>query len=431
MNKFYGGANDHRQFIEEAGKLLKEDTDLVFVSLDISNFKYINDFYGTEAGDSVLIKLEDYYFKSFPKCLVVHCLGSDQYRGIYDITGYNREQVVKDLQDANIAFEQMLSEAYPMIYHHVYMGVCFREANSPIRDPRFYIDGSHMAKKICKNKLNINVNVYDDKKAKVILEDNHMQNEFMRACDDNRILLYLQPKVNVHTKEVVGAEALVRMKDSTGAIIPPGKFLPLLEKTGMVGKLDDLMIRKVFEYQRKRLDLGENCYPVSVNVSRIKFMDEGFYEYVISLQEEFQISSDLVAFEILESTFNNPLSEMTDTINMLRKAGFLVEVDDFGSGYSSLNQIAGLPADVIKMDRLFAISSLSTKKGRKIVESVIQMLKKVDYSIIFEGIETEEQLQLVTEYGCEVIQGYIFSKPIAEEDFVRLYGKNRMIQKEA
>ena len=142
---------------------------------------------------------------------------------------------------------------------------------------------------------------------------------------------------------------------------------------------------------------------------------------MLQLQDKYQIDASLIELEILETTFIDALDAMIDVINALREKGFKINVDDFGSGYSSLNQIANIPADIIKFDRVFASRSLKNDKGRQVIKSLIEMLKMVEYELVFEGVETEEELDTVVSYGCDVIQGFYFDRPLPANEFVNKY----------
>ena len=202
----------------------------------------------------------------------------------------------------------------------------------------------------------------------------------------------------------------------------PGRFVPVLEQIGLIDRLDKIMIEKVFAFQRQCLDTQKIVYPISVNVSKQEFTNLKFAENIFRLQKQYQIEPGLIEFELVESTFVNNLSSIIETISCLRKEGFLISVDDFGAGYSSLNQIANIPADTIKLDGIFARESLYTNKGRAVIKSLITMLKDVHYQVVFEGIENQEQLELAASYGCDTVQGFYYSPPVMAQEFVNKYG---------
>ena len=181
------------------------------------------------------------------------------------------------------------------------------------------------------------------------------------------------------------------------------------------------MLDKIFALQNECIRRGYKPVPVSVNISRQKFTSSDLFDYVIALQKKYDVDPSLVQLEILETTFIDALEAMVDVIEKLRRNGFRINVDDFGSGYSSLNQIASIPADIIKFDRVFASRSLKNDKGRKVIKSLIEMLRSVNYDLVFEGVETKEELDAVVSYGCDVIQGFYFDKPLPVSEFISKY----------
>lgn len=420
MENCYLGMTGHNVFNNKVKDIIhKNEHSVVLLALDISNFKYINDFYGMDEGDKVMQDIADYYFINEPLCLAAHGIGFDQFRGAYNVDGMTQEDVVSYITKKNEKFEAELSERYPLVYQHVYVGLYFYD--NPGLDVRMAVDRANLAKKSTKGRFDIHCCIYSEDNCNEYLEHMDMSNEFVHAYNENRIEIFLQPKISVSEGKAVGAEALVRMRNRDGELILPVKFVPVLEHTGMIEKLDDIMLDKTFAFQRECINNGIRPVPISVNISRQRFTSEGLFSYVMELQKKYDIDSSLVELEILETTFIDALDAMTDVINSLRKQGFRINVDDFGSGYSSLNQIANIPADVIKFDRVFASRSLKSNKGRQVIKSLIEMLKMVEYELVFEGVETKEELDTVVSYGCDVIQGFYFDKPLPAKEFIQKY----------
>ncbi len=404
------------EFIRKCERIVEEGgRKLAFITNDISNFKYVNDLYSMEEGDRLINEIAHFFYIDNPSCLAACRTGCDQFRGIFDITGLSEAEEIQRISNMNERFEGLMVEKYPNVYIHVYTGVYFLEEGET--DVRVAIDKAHVAKKLSKGKFNVKCQVYDPADFEMQTDQMAVVNQFVHACDNDGILVYLQPKFSVSRNRVVGAEALVRMVDEKGGIIPPGRFIPVLESTGMIGKLDEIMIEKTFQLQRRWLDEGHTAFPVSVNVSPITFSKEDFVDSVIVLQQKYDVPSELVELEVLESTVIDAEDSVFAAISTLRANGFKISVDDFGSGYSSLNQIAGIPADTIKLDRVFACKGLKSEKGKKVVKALIQMLHDIEYAVVFEGIETEEERDLAYSFGCDVIQGYFYSRPVPVEEF--------------
>jgi predicted signal transduction protein with EAL and GGDEF domain len=347
MGGCYLGMAGHDVFNNKVREIVNTNEHrVVLLALDISNFKYINDFYGMDEGDKVMQDIADFYFINEPLCLASHGIGFDQFRGAYKVDNMTDEDVVEYIARKNRIFEKELSERYPLVYQHVYVGLYFYD--DPSLDVRMAVDRANLAKKSTKGRFDIPCCVYSADNCNEYLEHMDMSNEFVRACEEERIEIFLQPKISVSHNCVAGAEALVRMKTRAGELISPARFVPVLEHTGMIGKLDDIMLDKTFAFQRQCIDKGIKPVPVSVNISRQRFTSEDLLKYMLRLQDKYQIDSSLIELEILETIFIDALDAMIDVINALRAKGFKINVDDFGSGYSSLNQIANIPADIIK-----------------------------------------------------------------------------------
>lgn len=421
MSDYYSIESGNNKFISRVQSLVETtDEPLVFLALDISNFKYINDFYGTNEGDKVMSDMERFFFRDEPLCLVGYGMGFDQFRGIYSMGNMSRDEVIGYIDQKCKEYEAKLSADYPLVYNHVYVGIYFYEDRTV--EVRKAIDRSNMAKKLIKGTFNVNCQVFTDINYTEHYNNMYMSNLFMRSVKNDRIVLYIQPKVSISQNCIVGGEALVRMIDDKGNMVMPGEFVPVLERIGLIDRLDRIMIEKVFMFQRSCIDEGKNTYTLSVNVSKQEFTNSKFVDNIFELQEKYRINPELIEFELVESTFVNNLSSIVKTIDLLRSRGFKISVDDFGSGYSSLNQIANIPADIIKLDGVFARESLRTHKGRAVIKSLITMLNEVDYKVVFEGIENAEQIKLVSSYGCDTVQGFYYSKPMEARLFIEKYG---------
>ena len=410
------GLLSSKDFHDTCEKYIKEGSKkLVLIASDVSNFKYINEFYGRDTGDEFIKTMADYFYKENPRCLAACRKGSDQFRGLYDLGNFSHDRELERIVDMNTAFEDMMNKKYPNVYIHVYTGVYFISDSSEDTDTA--LDRVHIAKKQAKGKFDVKFQVYNQNDMTTMLNNMRMSNMFIHACRQGRLLMYLQPKFSISKNKIVGAEALVRILDDHSNIIPPAQIIPVLESTGVIDTLDNIMIENVFELQRRWINEGREVFTISVNVSRQRFTKGDFTDMAIALQKKYNIPPFLIEFEIVESVFIENTDTIVNTTNQLRSYGFLVSVDDFGSGYSSLNQIANMPADTIKLDHIFASKSLCTDKGRILIRTLINLLHQIDYNVVFEGIETLEQKQLVESYGCDLIQGFYYSRPIPVSDF--------------
>ena len=269
--------------------------------------------------------------------------------------------------------------------------------------------------------------VTEDSEKRIIWFDEEMQkeqiwmrkveNDMERALANKEFQVYLQPKYSTKDEILSGAEALVRWIHPTEGFVPPNRFIPIFENNGFVIQLDDYMITEVARQQAKWISEGKKVVPISVNVSRVHFIREDLAEHICQLVDEFNVPHDVIELELTESAFFDDKGVLINTIEKLKAYGFSISMDDFGSGYSSLNSLRELTLDVVKLDAGFFRDEDESARGKIIVGDTISLAKKLDMKIVAEGIETKEQVDFLAEMGCDLIQGYYFAKPMPISEF--------------
>lgn len=418
------GLYDFNEFLSRAkAHIAKYNSNYAIIINDVSNFKYINKFYSKETGDVFIDDMAKYYLVGNPRSVCACRIDAEQFVTVLDLGDINPNNELKRIVWMNEEFEKVMNNRFPDIYIHVYTGVYFFRDNKI--DIREAFDKAKIAKTSIKGKLDIPFKVYDPEE--YIHKENEMEasNLFRKAHQDDRVIPFLQPQFSFKENRVVSAELLSRIIDEDGDIVEPKYYISTLEQTGIISTLDKLMTEKAFAILRRWLDEGRDLMPLSVNVARQEYVKPDFVKRMKDLQRMFNVPPEYIEFEILESSFLENSDLIYKTTKELRDFGFHVSVDDFGSGFSSLNQIATLPADTIKLDKKFASSSLKTEKGKIVVKSLVKMLKDIDYNVVFEGIETEEQYEFAKENNCDFIQGFIIDKPIPVSKFEEHYNKQR------
>lgn len=265
------------------------------------------------------------------------------------------------------------------------------------------------------------VGIYDANMEKKANNEQIVINEMQKALSEEQFIIYLQPKCNLKTGEAHGAEALVRWKHPERGILAPGVFIPVFEKNGFITKIDYFMWDNVCRLIRKWIDAGMKPMPVSVNMSRVSMYNPSVADLLEGLVNKYEITPSLVNVEITESAYMDNPNLMKDTLAKLKNAGFTVMMDDFGSGYSSLNTLKDFDVDVIKIDMKFLPRNDNKKKGEKILSSVVEMVEGLEMDSIIEGVETKEQKDYLEGIGCDYGQGYYFSRPIPVEDYEKKY----------
>ena len=238
------------------------------------------------------------------------------------------------------------------------------------------------------------------------------------ALRNNEFQVYLQPKYSPATGKLVGAEALVRWISLTTGVITPSHFIPIFERTGFVTQLDDYMISQVAKLQAEWTIQGKKMIPISVNVSRAHFAQEGLAEHICQLVDAYGPSHELIELEVTESAFFDDKEILVETVKQLKAYGFRVSMDDFGAGYSSLNSLKDIPLDVLKLDgEFFRGDDDTSRRGEIVVREAIQLAKSLDMHVVAEGIEKKEQVDFLAGQGCDMIQGFYYAKPMSIEEF--------------
>lgn len=262
---------------------------------------------------------------------------------------------------------------------------------------------------------------YDIEMKKQQLWERKVLDEMDKALVTKQFKLYLQPKYSTKEEKLAGAEALVRWIHPVEGLIPPNKFIPIFENNGFILQLDDYMLEEVAAQQARWLSEGKELFPISVNVSRAHFTREDLAEHISAIVDKYNVPHQYIELELTESAFFDDKYVLIDTVNQLRHNGFIVSMDDFGAGYSSLNSLKELTIDVLKIDADFFRGIDSVDKGMLIVSEVINLAKKLNMKIVAEGIERKEQVDFLTAQDCDLIQGYYFAKPMSIEEFEEKY----------
>lgn len=237
------------------------------------------------------------------------------------------------------------------------------------------------------------------------------------ALAEHQYVMYLQPKYSAKEEKLSAAEALVRWNHPMEGLISPGRFIPIFEKDGFILKLDDYMIEELAKTQAKWIAQGKSPVPISVNVSRAHFTDTNLAEHIAEIVDRYGVPHDCIELEVTESAFFDDKSQLTEIVKKMKALGFAVSMDDFGSGFSSLNSLKELPLDVVKLDAEFFRGEDELNRGNIVVEETISLAKKLDMRIVAEGIETRDQVDFLADKECDLIQGFYFAKPMPVDEF--------------
>lgn len=403
------------------GKLEAGQTYMLIAS-DISNFRYINRLYGIEKGNRLLSSFAQFYaFSEDAHCIVSCRPYSDHIIGLYTNVA-DREEFKRIVNEGIEKFVASVKPEFPHVALHIHTGIyVIRDINEPIA---CCIDKANIARKSVKGNYRVNCAYFEEDMQEKKDESAKILSLFDKALEEDRVRVFLQPKIRITNHELEGAEALARMFDEDGKMVSPGMFVPALEKCGKVLELDRYITKKVFSLLAQWQAEGVRMIPVSVNISRINFYNENLVEEIVTEFQKYSIPPKYVEFEITESAFFEEQNLITEKVKALRGFGFHVSMDDFGTGYSTIYTLGALPVDVVKLDRGFVQNSLKNPSGLKIMAGLIDIFKQIELGVICEGVETREEENIVLECGCDSVQGYLYDKPLAVSDFEGKYIKN-------
>lgn len=390
----------------------KEKREKSFVMVDIDKFKSINIIYGVNMGDKVLKYINGIFKEVIPNEEVFRCQ-ADVFVFIFNTKA--KDEIIYKINkiESRIKEDSRKGLIIPM---NLSFGVC---ALDEFSDFNLIYNNALIAKNIAKKTINENIKFFDESDKNILVENRNIEISFMDALKNNEFEVWYQPKYNVKTREIYGAEALVRWRKSDGKFIFPSDFIPVFENTGQIVKLDEFVIERVFENMKEMSILGVNIKPISINLSRIQVTNSGLVNKIRQLSEKYEIDSSNISFEITESAVVDDSNSINKLIYNLHKMGFKVDIDDYGIGSSTLNGIFSCDFDTLKLDKIFA-DNIGNSKMDAIIQYTIEMANKLNMTVIAEGVESKEQVDFLIENNCSIIQGYYYSKPLVKEEYFNL-----------
>ncbi|MBO6220011.1 MAG: EAL domain-containing protein [Treponema sp.] len=393
------------------------------IVIDFSRFHILNELHGRETGDEVLIKIADGIREIFNENFGIACRHDADTFYLYTKHRAEYTSVIEKITDKLISI--LKSQEI-----RVRMGVYFDKAHEIPFESRF--DRALQACNSLRNKHGSAVAIYDEEMHQKEMFGARLLEDFDTAIHEKQFKVYFQPKYNItgDTPLLSSSEALIRWIHPELGFIRPDLFIPLFEENGLVQKLDRYVWKEAADQIKKWRDKYGITKPVSVNVSRVDISDPDMTDYICKIVNENDISSHDYLLEITESAYTDNSQQIIDIVNNLRDKGFRIEMDDFGSGYSSLNMLTTLPIDALKLDKGFINNIAHGNKEMRMVELILEIAEFLKVPVIAEGVETREQLELLKMAKCDVIQGYYFSKPLPPEEFNALIEKDIEVRKE-
>lgn len=391
------------------------------IQINIKNFRYYNIKYGIEAGNEIL-HLVFQELKSF--------FSSKEYVGHMYSDNF---AILAQYQDVEVLMRERIVSLVDGLYRipnaHIFRNIFYSMGIFKIEKCSVSFDAAWNYANLCRKasedlyKRNSCVEVYDKTFYENYVGQMELENNTAEAYKNYEFVTYLQPKVDLVSEEIVGAEALLRWFDEDGRSVSLYKFLPILNQNSYIILVDLDTFDQMCRYLDTRIKNKQKVVPISVNISKAHFYNPEILEDYISIFEKYDIPKNYIQMEFMESISLNDTKKMKKVISGFKEYGFTCVLDDFGNGYSSFNVLLNAPLDVIKMDRQFFLQNLNGD-GRLVIKTVVDLIHSLKMKVVAEGVELEEHIDWLKECGCDWVQGYYYYKPMAMDEFNALLDKD-------
>lgn len=398
---------------KKLNKNLKEESGAILY-LDIDDFKNINDIYGHSFGDLVLARVANRLksLKLNEKYKSIYRISGDEY--IIDLDKKDETYAIKLATDIKNLFLEHFNIENKRIQISVSIGIVLYPRDSTNVEDIFKKAELSMykAKAIGKNCYK----VYEKSMERELAERILLENNLKLALERDEFILNYQPQINLKDKKIIGFESLIRWHSKEYGLVSPMKFIPIAEETGEIIKIGEWIFREACKFSLEINKKYSKRIEVSINISPVQLNQENFIDMIKNIVSEEGVSPEIIGIEVTETALMETFEESCKKLEVLKNMGFAIYLDDFGTGYSSLNYLLKLPISNIKIDKSFVDDMMTSQKGRKIIEQIIKLAHDMELSVVAEGVEVEEQLLILERLNCDIIQGYIFGKPLTKED---------------
>lgn len=392
----------------------QEDSCGLVLYMDIDNFKIINDTFGHDFGDLLLREVAKRLKKLETSPSSVFRISGDEY--IIVLQKYNESSSKKVANK----IQEIMSVPFVIDQNEIQISMSI----GLVTYPKDALDvdellrkadlAMYKAKELGKNQYKLYESSLEDEITDRLLLENHLR----YALGRGEFVLNYQPQIDTVSREVIGFEALIRWFSPEYGFVSPMKFIPIAEEMGLINKIGEWILREACEFSIKMNEKFNKDIVISINISPIQLNQDNFIEIVKKVIKDTNVDPNIIGIEITETSLMETFEENSRKLERLRKMGIKVSLDDFGTGYSSLNYLLRLPIHIIKIDRSFILNMTTDKKGIKIIESIINLAHNMGLDVVAEGVETTEQLEILKSLNCDIIQGYIFGKPLTKEDSI-------------
>ena len=391
--------------------------DYAFAHFDIKDFRVINEAYGHIAANKVLTNIVKAMNES--DFIIAHgrCHNDNFAMLLKDMP---EQELVQKLKE----FFEKLSILEEDPYYKIYYKCGLVPMQRAMLSGNRVADFAKMAQALATNQKQTEIIIYTDKMHDDLSWGNYIKAYVETAIEQDEFVVYLQPKFDINQEKIKGAEALIRWNYKNKEFLPPYRFIPFFEKDGSIGKIDDIVLKKVCAALAQWKEEGKPLYPISVNLSRSRLDDEKLIDNLVSIVDHYGVDHKFIDFELTESATYDNMEHMLGVLEELRNRGFKISMDDFGTGYSSLSLLTKMPINTLKIDKSF-VDTLATQNELKediiVIRHIITLAKELGFVCLAEGAESKKQVDRLRDLGCEIIQGYYYSKPIPISEYDKKY----------
>ncbi|MCQ2506035.1 MAG: EAL domain-containing protein [Lachnospiraceae bacterium] len=411
------GSDNFNSFKRKSRAILSKNQSLnvAIIVMGLVKYDYLREFFGEDESNRVLTEISNRlsmnvkgnecfchnFGNEFDLCVQYHNV--DELRDRIKFINESLESITQTLGD---------TEKYNVALDY---GICCREKKEDDLDTLF--SRANIAFMTAKTNPGGNLEFYSDKMLSRMLDEKEIEKDMYEALENHDFLVYLQPKFDLVTGLQVGGEALVRWMHAEKGLMYPGRFIGTFEKNGFIVRLDMYILEELCRRIKVWMSKGYRPTPCSLNISRLNLFNKEFVKEAIAIVEQYGVPAHLIIFEMSEAVVSENITLLSDIIAQLKSYGFIVSMDNFGTGSTSMNTLYSVPVDELKIDRKFLLSAEKTDRGQNVIQSVIEMAKRLDIRVVTEGVENKQQALLLRELGCDMIQGFAFSEPLPEHEY--------------
>ncbi len=419
------GVSTLAKFYIDAKQTLKvaKPLEYMLLHLDINNFKYINNTFGYDIGDKVLIAIMEHFKEIKDKNDLLARIGADNF---VILTKTISSEELLERFDLMCCVDDHLAHILPKRYSLAFSVGTYNIIDTTLETSSI-LDKANIARKSAKGSHINCITEYTHDMDKQVEWEKEVTLSMQNALDNHEFEIYLQPKYRLKDEKIISAEALIRWNHPQKGLLPPGMFISLFEQNGFIQKVDFYVFEQICILISKwaECDLDIPPISISVNLSRVHLNNPHLVEDLLALTKKYNVSPNTIEIELTESIVFLNSDLLIEIMNNLKSEGFQISIDDFGSGYSSLNLLKDLPVDILKIDKTFLEEAADTNKGQSIIASIIEMTKKLNLTTVAEGVETKEQMVLLLDMGCDIAQGYYYAKPMPISEFEKCYANKK------